>query len=1454
MIDDLIHRQTESWRTEQPLSIEDLVARFTPEDITHKESLSASVHSNYLLELICNEVALREECGESPTLQEYQDRFPYVSDTLKIQWDIDRLLDVAEPASITLPMENIAIGKHIEAPKRIGRYEIRNEVGRGAIGIVYEAWDTELKRTVAIKRLRSGIDAEQEDLDRMWSEAEAIAQVRHPNIVQIHDVGQEDELPYLAMEYCEGGSFAKRLIGKPLEPRFAARFVKLVASGVAAAHKSRIVHRDLKPANILLVDSIDWIPKVSDFGLAKLLDSDTSATATGSILGTPSYMAPEQAFGDAKRVGPSADVYSIGAILYECLTGRPPFRGTTIADTLDQVRNRDAVSIRSLEPQVPTDLETIVHKCLRKDPSRRYCDAQELVDDLDRFLERKPILARRERWVQMAVRIGRKYPLAASLSVATLFLLLAITIGSTLFAGYLQKALNRAEKSEAAAKLGQADALVGRAHGIRLSRRPGQRFEALKAIEQAVTIGKQLKQPDEWFVPIRDEAIAAMMLPDIYVPEYFQETEDVLCADINADHSMLAVGFKSGRVSVRNASDQKEIASIQSNEELGYLLFCGPADILLLGKHKSTKSRWRVKNGKANCLWTTRSEVPSTPLPNLRYELSRDQLYLAVYNTNQIEWLTTNNGDTVAEWRADPFQKDYGLALHPSNNYGLLHSYHVSKLLLKNLLTGETVWEMTPEMSGHEQKGFSGADWRPDGTGFVTLSGHGEVLHSYRFEINTRVVELERTVFPKTKIDGGTSIRFNRLGDRLHSRGWAHSDGINEVDSGRPIFTNRNFSSLADIGKPRFDSIGTRGNFVSIAGRLDKWGLPLIAEARECQPIEIVGRNSGSATLDPSSRIMLVATMSGFNVVGLQSGQQLLSTPFQGMGMHHFAFDRTGNFICSSEWGGLRFPYQWSQDQKGFEIGFPERIFIPPSDTRLSCSHDGKTIGAAMFNGYRPIYYAGCRIKLPSEPAVFPIRTNIRGNEGAVSPDGSLVAFSLEELPEGETSGTFVFSSTPALEMVHHIASSSFPIFSDDGTYLRSNSRADNLRDWTSSTKLHEGATLSMTSDGCIGANAFDSMICLVDLSSGRTLAHLESLEPQSMPMIAPDGSRVVSSSNDGFLIYDLPAIRSQLELLGLNWSGPEYVHSIAPRLERVTLCKELQDVKSAAKLFDSMNDKAIERGTQHLNDGFAQFAAAMAEIERWHLTDAKRYLDRSCELLPNALTPRLWRAYVAAALFQYESAIEDADWVLSKFPEINLIQQRAEWHYQVGNYRNSIQDCDHFLKRVPVAAMPYYLRSLCHQALGEIDLAAQDRASFDEKASTGHATLVTYASNMAGWDISLHRPIHALGAIERLRSLKPDFDREQVNAIGLILYRNGRYQEALEAVLGNFAPADDEYQIHAYCLAAMATHHLERFDEATSFLKQAMAIDVSNLSPAAAQVTHLMKAEAIACIKVARH
>lgn len=441
-LEQLLQHQELRWRSLKPAKVEELVSEFLG------DSAETVLESDNWLELICNEVALREQFGEQPTLAEYQSRFPKLSAELSIQWDIDRLLasgdtrvpkssTVSKTAQITsnkLGQENALLSSHLP---RESRFEIRAELGRGTNGVVYEAWDPQLKRKLALKRLRAGTDADFEDIQRMRSEAEAIARIRSPYIVQVFDVGEMDGLPFLAMEFCEGGSLAKRIDGKPLAPRLAAEIAASIAKGVAAAHDSRIIHRDLKPANILLERDSEWHPKVADFGLAKLLDSDSKATATGSVLGTPAYMAPEQAFGDAKYAGPAADIYSIGAILYECLTGRPPFEGTSIAETLDHVRNRAPISIRRLQARVPRDLETIVMVCMQKEPYKRYATANDLASDLTRFLNGETILAHRDSLYRVIARTFRRNPLSSSLGAAAIALLLVVTFGSLLFARWL---------------------------------------------------------------------------------------------------------------------------------------------------------------------------------------------------------------------------------------------------------------------------------------------------------------------------------------------------------------------------------------------------------------------------------------------------------------------------------------------------------------------------------------------------------------------------------------------------------------------------------------------------------------------------------------------------------------------------------------------------------------------------------------------------------------------------------------------------------------------------------------------------------------------------------------------------------------------------------------------------------------------------------------------------------
>ncbi len=252
-------------------------------------------------------------------------------------------------------------------------YEIIDELGRGGMGVVYKARQVQLNRACALKMILAGVHATPQAAARFLSEAQAIARLHHPHIVQIYSIGDVNGLPYVELEYLPGGGLDRQLDGTPWKPDRAARLVEQLARGIAEAHGQSIVHRDLKPANVLM--SADGTPKISDFGLAKFLGSDSDLTRSEAIMGSPSYMAPEQAEGKTREVGPEADVYALGTILYELLTGRTPFRGASILETLEQVKTAEAVPPSRLVPRLPRDIETIGLKCLQKEPVKRYRSA-----------------------------------------------------------------------------------------------------------------------------------------------------------------------------------------------------------------------------------------------------------------------------------------------------------------------------------------------------------------------------------------------------------------------------------------------------------------------------------------------------------------------------------------------------------------------------------------------------------------------------------------------------------------------------------------------------------------------------------------------------------------------------------------------------------------------------------------------------------------------------------------------------------------------------------------------------------------------------------------------------------------------------------------------------------------------------------------------------------------------
>jgi serine/threonine protein kinase/tetratricopeptide (TPR) repeat protein len=404
----------------------------------------------------------------------------------------------------------------------IGPYQVLEEIGRGGMGVVYKAWDTHLGRTVAVKTVRAPANPGADALVRFRSEAVAVARLQHPNIVQVFGTGAHAGQPYVVLEYVPGGSLARLLTGDPTPPRDAARFVETLARAVDYAHRRGVIHRDLKPANILLNQSengrrtrpadrlspSDFEPKITDFGLAKVLDDGTDPlTQSGAVLGTPAYMSPEQAHGRRAEVGPVSDVYSLGVLLYELLTGRPPHVGVTLLDTLRQVMNDRPVSPRRLQPRVPRDLETICLKCLEKEPARRYASAEVLADELRRYLDRRPILARPVGPVGKSIRWCRRQP-----GLATLIGMLLVS--TTLLAVQVWRAEQHAAEARASAEAAEQSARrLTAANELAEKRREEADRHRTHADEQRKSADEQRKLADERYQTahgvIRDLAVWA---------------------------------------------------------------------------------------------------------------------------------------------------------------------------------------------------------------------------------------------------------------------------------------------------------------------------------------------------------------------------------------------------------------------------------------------------------------------------------------------------------------------------------------------------------------------------------------------------------------------------------------------------------------------------------------------------------------------------------------------------------------------------------------------------------------------------------------------------------------------------------------------------------------------------------------------------------------------------------
>jgi predicted Ser/Thr protein kinase/ribosomal protein S27E len=496
-------------------------------------------------------------------------------------------------------------------PRLVGDYRIERELARGGMGVVYQALQLGLNRPVALKMILAGAHASAADVQRFKIEAEAAARLDHPGIVPIYEIGEHQGQAFFSMAFVPGQSLAARIADGPLPPREAARLVVAVAEAVQYAHERGVIHRDLKPANILLDEH--GHPKVSDFGLAKRLQDDSGLTATGQVMGTPSYMPPEQAGGKAE-VGPLADVYALGATLYALTTGRPPFQAATAMDTLLQVLGQEPVSPRQLNPAIDRDLETIALKAMAKEPTRRFAGAKDLADDLHRWLGGQPIQARPVGPVERTWRWSRRHPLLALTDAALALALLAIAVVSIAFA---------VQRSRAADKIGQEQDRTKAALGQVEAERDAARTERDRAIRLAATLslrqGQTLDAGDDpasgllWLARALRQApaadvglqhairanLAACRRRNVTLKAVLDSSHPVVAVAFRPDGKAVLTGSRDGTARLWDAADAAPIgrALQHGNGVIIVVAFSPDGETILTGSADGTARRWSAADG-----------------------------------------------------------------------------------------------------------------------------------------------------------------------------------------------------------------------------------------------------------------------------------------------------------------------------------------------------------------------------------------------------------------------------------------------------------------------------------------------------------------------------------------------------------------------------------------------------------------------------------------------------------------------------------------------------------------------------------------------------------------------------------------------------------------------------------------------------------------------------------------
>jgi WD40 repeat protein/serine/threonine protein kinase len=969
-----------------------------------------------LVELVRIEIDYRRRAGEAVTLEDYCARYPHL-----------RAMLTGLPS--------------------IPGYEVIEELGRGGMGVVYKARQTSLDRIVALKMILLGPHSGPEGRARFRAEAEALARLRHPNVVQIHEIGEDAGGPFLALEFVEGGSLAQKLATSPLPAATAAALVETLARAVHVAHQQQIVHRDLKPANVLLQFSIldfgfsieggqpaaienrkskieNLIPKITDFGLVKRLDA-VGQTQSGAVLGTPSYMAPEQAAGKTREVGPLADVYALGAILYECLTGRPPFRAASTLETLQQVLDDEPVAVRQLQPRCPRDLETICLKCLRKQSSGRYGTAQELAEDLRHFLDGKPVRARPISAGERALRWVRRRPAWAALLGVSVLALLAVVVASVAvyFNGELRIANQEAEtqrhRAEEQQDIAEQQRTLARRY-LYLSRinlagrawqqaRVGLMEDLLRA--ELPTDGKEDFRRFEWHYLWRLRHAGPLTLRG--------HGHHVNAVAFDLDGRRLATASDDGTVKVWDAVTGREVLTVRGHAgNVSAVAFSPDGRRLASASGQNLDARrpgevklWDAASGRqllnligytgavlsvafspngsrlatASSDRTVRLWEADTGRPVHTLHGHDDQVTRVAFSPNGSRLASCSVDLTIKLWDANTGHQALTIRGHTPDFYAVAFSPDGSRLASASADREIRVWDTVTGRLVHTLHGHD------SGVNSVAFSPDGKQLASASADCTVKVWDSstgEEVFTLRGHANMVTSVVFSPDGRRLASSSWDHTAMIWDAGADRDAVTLRAPRS----GFLNSVAFSPDGRFLAASGYnpLKRSFVPLfdvqmwdVESGREVRTFR--GHREGVAAIAFSPAGRLLASASNDKTAKLwevESGQELFTLAGHTHHVNHVAFSMDGRRLATAS---------WDRTIKVWDTGTGRELLTLRGHADdvlgVAFSPDGRQLASASWDQTVRLWDATTGRELRAlEGHTYPV------NSVAFSPDGTRVA------------------------------------------------------------------------------------------------------------------------------------------------------------------------------------------------------------------------------------------------------------------------------------------------------------------------------------------------------------------------------------------------------------------------------------------------------------------------------